>query len=528
MKSFCLALICLFTACPGPEIFVEDAGVAVVDAGPQLDACKGLAQKFCTNLNRCQGPVDIALCELSFSKRCDDVAVGIESAHVKLDAAALSLCVASYEAGNCSTKANENCLLSILGSVPLGKRCRSNVECDGKGAAECVAAPEGPGTNTCASTCQLLKEGSSCTPGSNQCNSGRHCDSQTRSCKNESAPGSSCSIFEAENSCGPNASCSSNICTALPTSGPCTSQGRCGVGFFCRGNTCEAVLPENTGCNADFYCAPGLFCLNNLCKPKAALGAACTSSSQGSVCVDGARCIDAVCRKPKADGEACQTTFNAFDEESGENECLHACDRVLGKCASLKLAFSGSPCSQWAVCSAPEVCRFGVTEDGRATVGTCGMSQAGSHCSISNTPGAEACSPGQRCVPNTNQALAGTCAPLETGACLKNRDCKSMQTCNTAGQCVTPLAGTAGQACLPDALFKCTFGLTCVGGMCRTSGQPGNPCKLDGSCEVGACTGDGLTGGVCGAPRTDGSNCRSNTECESSSCVNKVCRSICQ
>lgn len=266
---------------------------------------------------------------------------------------------------------------------------------------------------------------------------------------------------------------------------PCTTDGDCRTGLFCRvspfnpvNGECAAFGSTGAPCQADRECLIGLHCVEQFCRvlPNAGepcLNGACTDSAYcDATRVDGGTCLARKGETAPCDGDQCQSVLE--------------CDPIDHLCLRDEVN-SGDPCSAAQTCPTGETC----LHDDAQTKGTCG-------------------------------------APGDVGAtCISHDDCLAHLAC---------LGGDGGLSCQPRRVSgsactdarECFDTAVCANGKCVERGLPMQECSSDVPCRWGLCHDDGDGGvGVCGSLLGAGLSCSSGAECASGLCDNGTCIGRC-
>jgi hypothetical protein len=272
------------------------------------------------------------------------------------DFAKASSCAATLRSAACPSlnPLGAPCDEVVTGKVANGGTCYTDIDC---AAGSCDASMSCPGK-----CIAFLAEGSLCGPygEAGRCAAGLECLRDPQNplsclswCQALAATGGPCPC-QFGNYCDP----STNKCAALKTSGACTDQYQCALGYACGGSTCKPVAGVGEACTpgepteCTYF---GTFCdpATRKCKAFPVIGENCATlpclsgycDIAGLVCKDfipdGATCVyvscnigsfctattltSGVCQKSKLDSEACATALECLSQNCMGGKCIGPC-----------------------------------------------------------------------------------------------------------------------------------------------------------------------------------------------------------
>ena len=265
---------------------------------PREDFVKELAAAVCDNIGPCcmtEGfSFEQAACHTTADREAGEFFAPLLTDGIAYDGAAARECVDKFAelARTCSemTTLGSGCARIFRGARTLGETCTSSAECANGGC--------GPQGGTSEPKCQA-------TSASFRAKSGEPCNATCSSAD---------SRFNIETVCGRagpgtpppmQGSCFTNdglycstsfVCVAIPAVGQaCDTAPLCSGSAFCENGTCT---PRRTAgsCENPDTCSSAAYCdfTTRECRPKAAIGAACTSTAE---CQTPSSCTDGVCRR---------------------------------------------------------------------------------------------------------------------------------------------------------------------------------------------------------------------------------------
>lgn len=261
--------------------------------------CQALSTAWADKAAAC-GPVDGAAyaSELAFMLDCGALAAAEAAGGFTYDRAAAQPCLDAFQALDCAVfDRNEgppdSCQDAIVPGVAPGGACTSwlDVECIG-GYCDFTACNL-PGT------CQdYLGEGEDCSA-SGRCQDPLTCNGSTcapSTPQEEVGLGASCGSGAVR--CGGGLFCDYGaavwVCAARRTSGACSSDEACAVGFDCVNGTCAAERGVGAACQQGAEaCVAGLWCdTSSRCARWNGVGGACGTMSNGEY----AECLEGWCQ----------------------------------------------------------------------------------------------------------------------------------------------------------------------------------------------------------------------------------------
>lgn len=420
-----------------------------------------------------------------------------------------------------STGACVACLLDS--NCPPGQVCDPVQNVCLQASATTCSSDKDCASNLSAQFCKITSPGKpgSCVQclGDNQCASDQTCDASNtcvaKQCLGDpdcAAPTPKCLI-----------GATPQICVACLTSPDCPNGGTCQPDHTClAASACANCKPPTPACVNDV-------CVQCASPADCAAGETCSSQN---TCVSTACGSDNDC-KALAQTPHCDTSTGQCVQCTGDAQCAQG-----QKCAGDACAPVCTTATQAKDCpAATPVCRV-------SPFPMCVQCVAPTDC-----PSNQTCSASNTCVPKTgctgpadctNPALpvcaGGTCVQCATTA-----DCKNNMGCDTTAHTCT-LTGDSGELCNPDG--SCNSGtLLCVdesaGSFCRPLCNPYAPsCAAGSVCSwldfdanhalEGACTPKNNHGGVgasCDPSQID--SCEWNLICLPSSATASTCRALC-
>jgi len=292
---------------------VRDGGASVgATAVSAADFAKRYTDAFCRAAVTCcdeRGmPIEAGLCDAVESAVRQDLASYFTNSSVIYDPAAAGECFARVGAdvAACMAPTRPSCPDVFTGTLGLGERCDSGVECARADGADTACDDSGDtGQSICVVDVGLPASlGEACVG----------------SCEHHDEGGVTCSFvapFDASSEVprhclrGQGARCDgvALICVPLKVTGEqCLSERECTVGLRCEGRTCQQRGTAGETCGSDTGCVDELACIESACAPRVADGQACTPAV---ACARGSLCRDGVCvALGGAYGRLCRGDFN--------------------------------------------------------------------------------------------------------------------------------------------------------------------------------------------------------------------------
>ena len=266
---------------------------------------------------------------------------------------------------------------------------------------------------------------------------------------------------------------------------PCTADGECRSGFYCKLSPfmptvgqCAAYGGTGAACESDPQCQDGLHCLMQQCRalPGPGLGCVAGLCSEAGFC-DGVG-DGGVCVPRKLEGAACT-----------EGQCLGTlvCDPIRAVCVKVQLS-PGDPCTLVQQCPVGEVCLAATS----ISAGLCHAPQA------------------------------------EGEACQADGDCEAHLACQSAdGGSTCRRRASVGDRCATAQ--TCQAGTVCEASVCTALPLPGESCAQTRACRWGLCrdlaNSDG--GAICGPLLSAAQPCTRPEECASGQCAGGTCVARC-
>lgn len=266
-------------------------------------------------------------------------AAAIDAGTATYDPALARQCLEATRAQGCDLFIEAQpaaCRDFLIGTIALGERCSTSIECEGDAYCRGAGCPDVPGTCTA-----RLGTGSPCGT-TDECQTGLGCEdgvcrvpasASGGSCGGDSALGcpldevcvgstaetrgtctpydevltralgDACDFREAE-LCSPELSCAVTGATATGITASC-------VAIAPSGGSCFGAVPDM--CPLGEYCdaQPATGALEGTCRPEPAEGEACGRSLSTPVCAQGLECVTVddtpTCIRPKDNGAACDS-----------------------------------------------------------------------------------------------------------------------------------------------------------------------------------------------------------------------------
>lgn len=344
-------LLC-FPAC-GSDAFRTAGGVPIEDV-PEL-----YAETLCEAFESCAGAITEILfanedCETLLRRQSEDELPAFEDAidagTLRYDSEQIEACFDTLRELGCNALQERDipeCDAALMGQVPIGEACRSEVECE-------------PGSycktnNACPGVCTARETvGGDCSA-DDHCESGLSC-SEAGKCERLGASGDACNAGEPE--CGSGLFClgvnqddgTPSHCEPLDSAfageqgDPCGLNGAvlCESDLVCavradglsvvaecerpaeRGEPCPASVPD--ACPADQYCdgSAAAGALEGACTDKPEPGEPCATplGAAGSmICAAFARCVDGECVKLERNGGNCDADVACYTGNCLGGEC---------------------------------------------------------------------------------------------------------------------------------------------------------------------------------------------------------------
>ena len=393
-----------------------------------------------------------------------------------------------------------------------GDLCTSGDQCS---AGACLGTPDPACNCTETADCQAFEDGNlcngtlvcndgvclpdpttivSCAPSENPCIN-NVCEPTMGLCsENPVLEGSAC---DDANACTQNDTCSSGVCTGVPT--PCND------GNACTDDSCDTATgcvfnPNSDSCDDGEPCTTGDACLQGACV--GAPDPTCTCSSDddceddGDLCNGTSSCVGGQCTVDPATVVSCTST----------NPCKSAtCIPETGACVIDDLV-NGTPCDDNNACTTEDLCVAGACS---GTPLSCDDQNPCTNDTCSQTIGCTSTFNSAPCDDGNDCTLGDICVQ---GSCSGTPDASCV--CNSTADCLTFEDGDACNGTLICVANKCVVDpstvVTCdisANGECRT-----NTCDpADGTCDV--------VNAQNGKPCSDGNACTESDACSGGTCV---------
>jgi hypothetical protein len=315
------------------------------------------AETLCEAFESCAGAVAEIFfasedCETLLRRQSEDELPALEEAidagTLRYDPEAIDACFARVRELGCESAEQRDipeCDDALLGLVPIGESCRSEVECEPGSycktdnacpgvcsARETVGGDCGVddhcegGLGCSGGTCEELGgSGDACNEGEPACGPGLFClgVNQDEGTPGQCEPLDSAFAGEQGDPCGFNGAslCESDLVCVVTSFIPLASSCERPVGS---GQPCPVSFPD--ACPADEYCDGGgaAAVLEGLCTPKPEPGEPCAAplGAPGSmICSAFARCVDGECVELERNGGSCEADVACYTNNCLGGEC---------------------------------------------------------------------------------------------------------------------------------------------------------------------------------------------------------------